>query len=137
MPRLTNKQYLERHHALRLIWLEDQGSFGVISYSRQMDTHIYYAPARDWSDEKLIEHRATVTKQDSGLPQRGSRDYLEVESAFLRPRKPSAPPPRVPVGERNIRVTAIARPEVDAEKLAQALLDLARHQAQDDREKAA
>ena len=109
----------------------------MISYSRQMDAHIYYAPASDWSDEKLITHRATVTEQDAGLPQRASRDYLEIESAFRRPRKPSAPVPRVPVGERKIRVTAIARPEIDAEKLAQALLDLARQQAQDERDKAA
>jgi hypothetical protein len=137
MPRLTNKQYLERHRVLRRIWLEDQGSFGVISYNRQMDAHIYYAPARDWSDDQMIKHRVKVTDQDAGLPQRASRDYLEIEEVLKHAREHPAPVARIPAGERKIRVTAIARPEIDAEKLAQALLDLARQQSQDEREKAA
>jgi hypothetical protein len=37
MPRLTNKQYLETHRALRRIWLEGQRFFGVLDYNQQMD----------------------------------------------------------------------------------------------------
>jgi hypothetical protein len=44
---------------------------------------------------------------------------------------------RNPVGEGNIRVTAIARPEPDGEKLAKIFLELGRQQIKEERKKAA
>lgn len=77
MARLTNKQYLERHRALRKIWLEAQSFFGVLPYTQQMDVHIFYAPARDWSDEQTLHHRRKVHESDSSLPHRASKGSPE------------------------------------------------------------
>jgi hypothetical protein len=120
VPRLTNKQYLERHRALRKIWLETDKFFGVVPYSQQMDVHIFYAPARDWSGEKMIEHRQKVQEFDESLPQRASRSYLKIEAAYLAPVNESETM-KVPVGEGNLQVTAIARPEVSSHQLIAAL----------------
>lgn len=76
VPRLTNKQHLERHRALRKIWLEAQEFFGVLPYTQQMDAHIFYAPARDWSDGEMLQHRQKVQESDPSLPHRASKGYL-------------------------------------------------------------
>jgi hypothetical protein len=136
MPRLTNKQYLERHRALRKIWLETDKFFGVVPYTQQMDVHIFYAPARDWSDEKMLEHRQKVQEFDDSLLQRASRGYLKIEAAYLAPVNESATM-KVPVGEGTLRVTAIARPEVNSKQLASALLELERRQTRVERKMAA
>jgi hypothetical protein len=125
MPRLTNKQYLERHRALRRIWLEGQRFFGVLDYNQQMDVHAFYAPARDWSDEEMLEHRLKVQELDASLPHRASRGFAKIEAAFLAP---TVPLRRAPYGKGKPRVTAIARPEVNVEQLARAFMDLASEQ---------
>jgi hypothetical protein len=136
MPRLTNKQYLERHRALRQIWLESQKFFGVVPYSQQLDAHIFYAPARDWSDEEMIEHRQKVQDADGSLPQRASRSYLKIEAAYLAPVNESHSV-KGPVGQGKVRVTAIARPQPNSAKLAKIFLELGRQQIKEEREKAA
>ena len=127
MPRLTNKQYLERCRALRQIWLSGQKFFGVIPYKQQLDVHLFYAPARNWSDEEMIEHRLNVQEFDSSLPQRASRGFTQIEAAFLAPVNDPAKR-RVPMSETKVRVTAIARPEINSKLMTHALLELGRQQ---------
>jgi hypothetical protein len=62
-----------------------------------MDVHIFYAPARDWSDEKMLEYRQKVQEFDDSLPQRASRSYLKIEAAYLAPVNESATIDRIPV----------------------------------------
>jgi hypothetical protein len=135
MPRLTNRQYLERHRALRQIWLDSQKFFGVIPYKHQLDVHLFYAPARGWDADAMIEHRLKVQEYDSSLPQRASRGFAEIEGAYLAFVNDSGSQ-RAPVGEGNVRVTAIARPEPDGEKLAKIFLELGRQQIKQERKKA-
>lgn len=123
MPRLTNQQYLQRHRALRRIWLEADQFFGVVSYTQQMDVHTFYAPARDWSDDKMLGHRLKVQEFVDSLPQRASRAYLKIEAAYLAPVNRSTPM-KAFIGEKNVRVTAIAKPVPNGSLLIQALEQL-------------
>jgi hypothetical protein len=135
MPRLTNKQYLERHRALRRIWLEGQKFFGVLDYNQQMEVHAFYAPARDWTDEELLEHRLKAQELDASLPQRASRGFIKIEAAFLAPRPVHSTP--APRGKGKLRVIPIARPEVNTKQLARAFIDMAREQVKTEQEKVA
>jgi hypothetical protein len=135
MPRLTNKQYLERHRALRRIWLEGQRFFGVLGYNQQMEVHVFYVPARDWSDTEMLEHRRKVQEADAALPHRASRGFIKMEAAFLAPRPATRAP--VPRDKGKLRVTPIARPEVNVEQLARAFMDLAQQQIESEQEMAA
>ena len=135
MPRLTNKQYLERHRALRRIWLEGQKFFGVLDYNQQMDVHVFYAPARDWTDDEMLEHRLKIQELDASLPHRASRGYVKIEAAFLAPRPVSSTP--VPRGKGKLRVIPIARPELNSKLLASAFIYLARDEVESAQELAA
>ena len=67
MPRLTNKEYLERHRALRQIWLDSQKFFGVIPYKQQLDVHLFCTRSR-LANEEMIEHRLKVQEFESSSP---------------------------------------------------------------------
>ena len=129
MPRITNQQYLERHNALRRIWLEDQEFFGALDYNQQMEVHAFYAPAREWSDQELIEHRAKARELDASLPHRASKGFLQIETAFLAPRPVRTPVPR---GKGKVRVIPIAKPEIETRKLAMAFMQLAEQQLKEE-----
>lgn len=134
MTELANKQYLDRHRALRRIWLEDRTVFGVLDYNQQREVHAFYAPATDWSDQEMIEHRHDAQKLEPSLPHRASRGFLQIEAAFLAPRPVRAP---VRKGKRNLRVIPIAKPEIETRKLTMAFLQLAEQQIKTERENVA
>src|SRR5665213_1106817 len=73
MPRITNQQYLNRHHILSEIWSRSPKCFGTLPFNRQLDVHLYFAPSKDWSDEDLIAHRRNITIEHPGLAQQASK----------------------------------------------------------------
>ena len=143
MPRLTNKDYLSQRQFLVDVWKASPGLFSVLSYNQQLDLHGFYAPYRDLTDTEAITHRRQVTADHPSLPNSAGKLYVRFFTHVqqvqerLQQQPPQlatskAPTPRT--GRRNIQVRALARPEPDLQKVAKALLEVARDmQAEQDR----
>jgi hypothetical protein len=130
MPKLTNEDYLKRHDLLGRLWEQNQRAYSYLSYQQQRDLHDYYVPTKSLTDLELLAHRKRVTKQNPSLPQRASRAF-----AALRQGKVTKP---ISVSEsrgRQISARALARPEIDAKKLARALLQMAEEMTPEERAK--
>lgn len=140
VPRLTNKEYLARHKVLRRFWLEYQDLYVVVSVPLQWDIHRFYQPAKVLTDPELIEHRATVTAEEPSLPNRASKAAQRLFNIFHQARAMAggdtnkllrlirsaghASPAPAKAGH-GIRVTTVATPGPDYERLASALMALA------------
>ena len=139
MPRLTNKDYLARHAVLRTHWLKHQDLYAVVSVSLQWDIHPFYQPAKDLADSELIRHRATVTAEEPSLPNRASKaaqrlfeiyglakdaagDDPEKLTRLIRAAGQASTAPAK--AGHSVRVTTVATPEPDYERLASAVLAL-------------
>lgn len=138
MPRQTAADYLKTHRWLAKLWAEQQDSFGFLGYQEQMYLHDYFAPSQGISDEELVAHRKAVTARRPSLPQCAGRALrrLQVElEAAAAVRVPAGS--SHPAGNRRIVVRAIARPEVDEDRMVQALLRAARDLVDEDHDNAA
>lgn len=99
----------------------------------QMDLHAYYMLTKDLTNEQLIVHREAVTKKSPSLPHRAGKASKALDAATERlsqlPKPALALRPAPRKGKRgpvSIRVTSLVRPEIDAKKLANALLRVAK-----------
>ena len=138
MPRLSNDLYLQRHHFLRAGWCGGvKELFGVLPAHMQRDVHAYYQPSQELADDALIENRRSVAKTEPGLPQRASRAFLQMQDAFDEAYEAfeaadyneavfndflARDMPSFKSGSRTLRITAVARPELDLKRLARALV---------------
>jgi hypothetical protein len=140
VPRLTNKEYLARHKVLRTFWIKYQDLYAVVSVPLQWDIHRFYQPAKDMTDPELTQHRATVTAEEPSLPNRASKAAQRLFNVFHQAKavagtdseklvrfirsagQASTAPAKVGSG---VRVTTVATPEPDYDRLASALMALA------------
>lgn len=132
MPRLTNSDYLADRAFLQDAWTNFPSAFTYLTYNEQSLLHRFFAFRSDYSDEEALQHRNHVSTPGSSLPNQAGkalRKFVRISRALAQNRvpKPIEQPTRVrvrvPTASLNIRVRAIARPEVDVEVLAKALLD--------------
>lgn len=126
MPRITKQQYLDRHHLLRKDSLEASVRLGNLTTTQQWALHAYYLPRQDLTDQELLDHRGLVTAQRPSLPNTAGKAFAALQtgraSGIIRD-------PVIIKGKMRgsrISVRAMARPEPDVEKLAKALLYVAR-----------
>ncbi len=126
MPRLSNQQYLQRHHVLRELWLNNQPQFARVGVSQQWELHAYFLPSKDLTDKELLEHRQAITKEDRSLPHKAGKAFAALRS----PRKPRS---RSDMQSHQLGVYAVAKPELDMHQLTEALLALVREIKQNGR----
>lgn len=119
MPKLTNDEYIARHEKLHWIWGEAQSLFTYLTYQQQRDLHDYFVPTKELTRDELLAYRKRITRSDPSLPQRAGRAFQAILHPELQPQPPSSPPDKK---GRVITIRPLARPEIDAEKLAFALL---------------
>ena len=81
MPRLNDSDFLSAHHWLRQCWLHDIGTYAQVLERNQVELHLFFSPSKDWPDEKLLEHRWIMTKDDPSLPQRAGRALQRFKQA--------------------------------------------------------
>lgn len=75
MPRLTNKQFLDIHHKLRRLWLDDPRLFAELIINEQWHLHDFFGPDYDWPDDKMLIRRGYMTKIEPSLPQKAGRTH--------------------------------------------------------------
>lgn len=86
MPRLTNAEFLKRHHFLAELWEYEllRVFFTILEPMAQWDIHQYYQTTNHGSDADIIETRTTVNAGDKALPQKAGRAYQEIEAIFFQ-----------------------------------------------------
>lgn len=91
MPRLTDRHYLEIHHHVRHIWLDNSHPLSALSPKEQWDIHRYFAPDEDLSDDELLTHHRRVTRFEPKTPSRASRAYAHLLRAIKEEQEYSYP----------------------------------------------
>ncbi|KIC60026.1 hypothetical protein [Microbacterium hominis] len=130
MPRLTNKTYLCNRSIIGKLWRRSEHGWSKLSLEDQCTLHEYFEPTMDLTDDQAIAYRQTVTAKWPNLPQGAA--YAQFTRVITRL---EAEPPRLKTSPKSkhkrtpyiVRVEALARPDVNFDKLARALLASAKH----------
>jgi hypothetical protein len=85
MPRLTNREFLKRHHFLAQLWENEllQVLFSSLEPMAQWRLHQYYQTVSLGTDDETLETRQTVNAGDSALPQQAGKAYSELVQTYL------------------------------------------------------
>lgn len=131
---MTDKEYLVRREFLVDAWNFFRGVFTAVSYNQQLEVHRFFQPYKELTDEEALVHRKKISAEEPSLANRAGKLYLLIEAEAHRLRSqlenepPQDPTKRVRVGthrgNREVRVVPLAKPKVDAMKMAEALLTL-------------
>ena len=146
MPRLTHDTYCTQHRLVREAWLTDRPAPARLLPNEQWDLHDFFAPVYDFTDDELREYRQKITALDPSLPQRAGRALKKLEAArkgravaaqTRATAKPASDGPKrkAKAADRKISVKSLVHPEPNMDRLAKALLEMARDMAKADRAK--
>ena len=132
MPRLTNSDYHATRAWLAELWQNNKGWFSYLSAAEQYALHDYFVPSKHLSDEALLEHRQTITKQRPSLPHQAGKAASKLDRIVTKgpqvidtTRAVTRTALKAKSGKaRNLTVRAVMRPEPDFHKLARALIAL-------------
>lgn len=137
MLRFTDTTYVKQRRALVEDWERGGHSFILLGYMDQLTLHEYYRPAEQLTDHEALAHRRRAGHESPSLPQRAGKIYAlllrEIATWEAQKAQPQTHPPVQRVGRKriyNIRVRGLARPKPDYDKLARALLEHARNEAE-------
>jgi hypothetical protein len=134
MTRLIQLTYTAQHYQLKKEWSsEGGGAFIMLSPTEQWALHSYYEFTEQLSDAELLAHRIIISRAQPSLSQPAGK-------AFSRLRRFSAHFPLYIKGRRHapkrkkgaptqLTILSQVHPEVDIAKLTDALIQLAREQA--------
>lgn len=125
MPRLTQNDYLRTCHKLCKLWEAHSADFALLSYRDQLYLHDYFQPSKQLTPAQLLDHRTSITEDRPGLPQQAGRALAKLERALAATALiaiPVASAKTTHGKNRVLSVRAVARPEPDVHKLAEALI---------------
>ncbi|WZH35538.1 MAG: hypothetical protein PIR02_12215 [Microbacterium enclense] len=135
MSRLTNTTYLTNRSALGEYWKRSELGWSRLNFEDQCTLHEYYEPSMDLTDDEAIMYRQAVTAKWPSLPHRAGKAYAEFTKVIAQLEAAPQRPKRA-LGRRRtnksyvIRTDALVRRDVDFDKLARALLAIARDKAE-------
>lgn len=135
MPRTTNGAYLKRRSTLTDSWTRHEYGWSNLSFEDQCTLHDYYKPSMGLTEDPAISYRQAVTAKWPSLPHRAGKAYAEFTKVIAQLEAAPPQPKRIPGRRRTnksyaIRTEGLVRPDVDFDKLARVLLDIARDQAE-------
>lgn len=84
MPRLTNNDFLARHHFLAALWEDPllRSMFSALEPMEQMHLHQYFQTINTDGDGAVIETRTTVNKGDRALPQQAGKAWGQLVGLY-------------------------------------------------------
>lgn len=109
------------HHWLLSLWEDSQSHFGLLSVIEQGHLHDYFVPT--WSsisDEDLLRYRKKIGTDLPSLPAAAGRAASKLRQQMEA--LPLTPTPVPPIGKRRVTVRAVAKPKIDEDAMAKALL---------------
>jgi hypothetical protein len=114
-----------------------RGAFSWIDSREQWALHHFFLPYKDLSEEELVAHRNAITLKRPELPVEADDAYQRLLVIMDRPKL--APQPtvsfsgkqqkRAKASNRAVSVRVLVRPEIDMQKLVQALILIAEQEA--------
>ena len=128
MPRLTNAQYLYQRQRLRTSWQHRQAEpFTTLTADEQLRLYVYFAPREEFTDKEAIAHRKLATATYLSLPQQAGRAYVRV-LPYLDPERsgPVLRERQTKKARGEVVVHASRRDQIDTQKLARALVNMAK-----------
>jgi hypothetical protein len=93
-------------------------------YVRLSQCSTHCAPYKHFTDDEAIEHRRQITADHPNLPARADKVFRKI-SGLIRPDGMIAYLRQHDHGGHRYRTSALARPEIDVDKLASTLLEVA------------
>ena len=147
MPRLPRQDHLGRRDLLVAAWREFPELFGTASPKAQWEVHRFYRPSETLADGEVLEHIKGVLLTDPTLVHRVGRHYRIMQDVFFgvtdrvglenwealvaelrtgRVQVPASGTKAKAAGrQRDVRLVAVANPNIDVSKLARAFSTLA------------
>jgi hypothetical protein len=136
MPRLTDKDYYQRYRFLHYVWQHYEGLYAELAIGQQIDLHKFYAPDGDYTKKDMAYHRSQISAVDPGLPARASKAYLRLkqfyDNGLNRIHRQHVRHTQKTKGGRKhrklvgVEAKAVVRPDIDYDKVMQALIEHAR-----------
>lgn len=159
MARLTNKEYLLRRKFLQELWNYDetQKLYSLLSPNKQQSLHLYYATSKyNWTDEEALEYRKRRDNRSAfssgkafnelyrivvGAAMRLSIDCKYSDLKILTKKIPqldkklrdynfAKQQQKTNKNNTGARVLPLMRQEIDIDKLAKAMIMLAKDMAE-------
>ncbi|MEO6471979.1 MAG: hypothetical protein ABIR57_08690 [Aeromicrobium sp.] len=134
MPRQSKDHYLEIHRWLAELWIDWPHAFGFISPPEQTYLHKYFCPSMDLSQAEVLDHRKQMALKHPSLPQCAGRAARKLGREIDRRRhvpELGNDKPRIATaaGRRPLVVSAVIRPEVDADAMARLFREMMRERS--------
>lgn len=137
MPRLSDRDYLRNYNALRSELLGGGSAFVRLDAHEQWVLYEYYRPHERHSAADCLEYRREISRLNRPVPQQAGKAFarwLEIRAAMEAiARRAREQPPETPKhrsGASDFSLAFKVRPEVDAERLARILIDIAKYQVE-------
>ena len=136
MPRVTFSQYLGRRQLLVVeYWENDAWAFTELEPHEQWELYEYFQPHKHPTEAELRQYLASIPA-DSSLPQRAGRAFKRIELTLKIPAAQRAEARRQPgVKGAPVKIKPLVQPEPDFRKIARALIQLARYQLEQEKDR--
>jgi hypothetical protein len=145
MSRITPSQHYERYQFLRTAWREFNKLYALLSLRQQWQIHEFYQPSKELTQAELTAHIKELHHTNPALVHQAGkhvhlmmRVFRHISSELGVPKLEQAhalntliqrvnPSPVVTTkNDRRLTIAAVARPTPDMDKLAKALVMLAK-----------
>jgi len=124
----VDRPFLEQRHLLVKAWQNDRPAFLLLPWDQQLDLHGFYAAYKQFTDDEAVHHRRQVTADHPNIPARAGKVFKKI-SGLISPDGTIAYLRQHDHGGHRYRISALARPEIDVDKLARVLLEAAKERA--------
>ncbi|HEX6416099.1 MAG TPA: hypothetical protein VFZ62_01095 [Candidatus Saccharimonadales bacterium] len=151
MPRVTPTKHYYRYQFLRVAWLEFPKLYALLPLDAQRQVHEFYRPSEELTKNELVTHIKALNNTKPTLVHQVGKHVRIMKEVFRRISKELGVPPPEWHGAmgsavqhvnsspanmetkdgRQYTISALARPEVNIQLLARALIELARRQSED------
>jgi hypothetical protein len=142
MPRVTSSLHYKRHLFLRTAWLNFPKLYALVPLHAQWQIHDFYQPSKELTETELIAHTKDLAKTNPALVHQAGKHvrllqkvfrYISTELGIPRTEwyralagsiqhyNPSPAHMETTDGHR-YTIVAVARPELDVQKLVKALV---------------
>jgi hypothetical protein len=141
MTRIREGEQLGRRDLLVACWHYVPEVIDLLTPKEQWELHRFYVPSRDLTDDEFLDHMKQVSAPEPSLAQRVGKHYRLIFTVYKRYAdqfgktnfaairagiiRDYARGNRDPSEKRQLVITPLVNPDIDYEKLARALLDLA------------
>lgn len=140
MPRLTDQRYVEIHRLLRRYWLDDPALYAHLTPGEQWNLHDFFQSYKTLGDADLVAHRRAVSLESPSLPHRAGRALRKLKGVIetidqQRAHSSATVSHKHPSIHNLVKVWPLVQPEIDANRVARALIALAKHKVKSTRRK--